>query len=84
MWMPCSERKYPIVFGGGERSSVVTGVQTPNTLVTKYVKLGSLDTSHGVAFNPSENPYEFFRCQRSTEVTRGQNAKFPKISQGQI
>ncbi|KAJ8034084.1 hypothetical protein HOLleu_24509 [Holothuria leucospilota] len=44
--MPYDKRKNPIVFGGGQRSSGVTGGQTPNTLLTRYLKVGSLDRLH--------------------------------------
>ncbi|KAJ8027848.1 hypothetical protein HOLleu_29920 [Holothuria leucospilota] len=39
--MPHIERKNPIVFGGGQRSSGVTGGQTLKTLLTRYLKKGS-------------------------------------------
>ena len=39
-------KKNPIVFGGGQRSSGVTGGQTLKTLLTRYLKLGNLDQVH--------------------------------------
>ncbi|KAJ8040816.1 hypothetical protein HOLleu_15219 [Holothuria leucospilota] len=39
-------RKNPIVFGGGQRSSGVTGGQTLQTLLTRYRQIGSLDRFH--------------------------------------
>ncbi|KAJ8046448.1 hypothetical protein HOLleu_05120 [Holothuria leucospilota] len=44
--MGCGERKNPIVFGGGQRSSGVTGGQNLKTLFTRYPKVGSLDRFH--------------------------------------
>ena len=44
--MPHIERKNPIVFGGGQRSPGVTGGQKLKTLLTRYLKLGSLDEFH--------------------------------------
>ncbi|KAJ8017877.1 hypothetical protein HOLleu_44457 [Holothuria leucospilota] len=38
-------RKNPIIFGGGERSSGVTRGQTLKTLLTRYLKKGSSDSS---------------------------------------
>ncbi|KAJ8025094.1 hypothetical protein HOLleu_35203 [Holothuria leucospilota] len=40
------ERKTPIVFGGGQRSSGATGGQNLKTLFTRYLKLESLDRFH--------------------------------------
>ena len=45
-----SERKNPIVFGGGQRSSGVTGGQTLKILLTPYLDVGSLDKFHFVVF----------------------------------
>ncbi|KAJ8019236.1 hypothetical protein HOLleu_42303 [Holothuria leucospilota] len=44
--MPHIERKNPIVFGGGRRSSGVTRGQTLKTLLTRYLKVESLDEFH--------------------------------------
>ncbi|KAJ8022356.1 hypothetical protein HOLleu_37229 [Holothuria leucospilota] len=44
--MRCGERKNPIVFGGGQRSSGVTRGQNLKTLFTRYLKLESLDRFH--------------------------------------
>ncbi|KAJ8023107.1 hypothetical protein HOLleu_38191 [Holothuria leucospilota] len=44
--MRYGKKKNPIVFGGGQRSSGVTGGQTPKTLLTRYLKVGSLDKFH--------------------------------------
>ncbi|KAJ8039261.1 hypothetical protein HOLleu_16917 [Holothuria leucospilota] len=44
--MRCGERKNPIVFGGGQRSSGVTGGQTLKTLFTRYLKIGSFYRFH--------------------------------------
>ncbi|KAJ8026936.1 hypothetical protein HOLleu_31909 [Holothuria leucospilota] len=38
-------RKNPITFGGGERSSGVTGGQTLKTSLTRYLKKGNSDSS---------------------------------------
>ncbi|KAJ8050071.1 hypothetical protein HOLleu_03122 [Holothuria leucospilota] len=46
MWMHYSERKNPIVFGGGQRSFGVTRGQTLKTLLTCYLQVGSLDKFH--------------------------------------
>ncbi|KAJ8044569.1 hypothetical protein HOLleu_07352 [Holothuria leucospilota] len=37
--MPHSKRKNPIIFGGVQRSSGVTGVQTLKTLLTQYLDM---------------------------------------------
>ncbi|KAJ8023678.1 hypothetical protein HOLleu_36181 [Holothuria leucospilota] len=44
--MPYSRRKNPIVFSGGQRSSGVTSGQTLKTLLTRHLKVGSLDKFH--------------------------------------
>ena len=44
--MPHIERKNPIVFGGGQRSFGVTGGQNLKILLTRYLKIGSLDEFH--------------------------------------
>ncbi|KAJ8047453.1 hypothetical protein HOLleu_06450 [Holothuria leucospilota] len=44
--MPHIERKNPIVFGMGQRSPGVTRGQTLKTLLTQYLKVGSLDEFH--------------------------------------
>ncbi|KAJ8028887.1 hypothetical protein HOLleu_28139 [Holothuria leucospilota] len=38
-------RKNPIIFGGVERSSGVTGGHTLKSLLTRYLKKGSSDSS---------------------------------------
>ena len=43
MEMRYGQKKNPIVFGGGQRSSAVTGGQTLKTSLTLYLKLGKLD-----------------------------------------
>ncbi|KAJ8024943.1 hypothetical protein HOLleu_07207 [Holothuria leucospilota] len=43
--MRYGKRKNPIIFGGGERSSGVTGGQTLKTSLTRYLKKGSSDSS---------------------------------------
>ncbi|KAJ8043649.1 hypothetical protein HOLleu_10839 [Holothuria leucospilota] len=63
--MPHIERKNPIVFGGGQRSSGVTGGQTPKTLLTQYLKM-----CYG-----KKNPIVFGGGQRSSGVTGGQTLK---------
>ncbi|KAJ8050373.1 hypothetical protein HOLleu_03557 [Holothuria leucospilota] len=44
--MPYSWRKKPIIFGGVQRSSGVTGGETLKTWLTLYLKLGSLNKFH--------------------------------------
>ncbi|KAJ8032995.1 hypothetical protein HOLleu_23106 [Holothuria leucospilota] len=45
--MRYGKRKNPIIFGGGQRSSGVSGGQTLKTLLTRYLKkVGSLDEFH--------------------------------------
>ncbi|KAJ8027648.1 hypothetical protein HOLleu_32849 [Holothuria leucospilota] len=44
--MRCGERKNPIIFGGGQRSSGVTGGQSLKTLCARYLKVGILDRFH--------------------------------------
>ena len=46
MYMRYGKRKNPIVFGGGQRSSGVTGGQTLKILLKQYLKVGSLDEFH--------------------------------------
>ena len=46
MYMRYGKRKNPIVFGGGQRSSGVTGGQTLKILLTRYLKIGSVDELH--------------------------------------
>ncbi|KAJ8045479.1 Serine/threonine-protein phosphatase 4 regulatory subunit 3 [Holothuria leucospilota] len=60
--MRYGERKNPIIFGGGERSSGVTGGQTLKTPLTRYLKKGSSDGSQTWG-------------QRSPGVTGGQTLK---------
>ncbi|KAJ8032667.1 hypothetical protein HOLleu_26255 [Holothuria leucospilota] len=44
--MRYGKRKNPIIFGGGQRSSGVTRGQTLKTLLTRYLKVGSLNKFH--------------------------------------
>ncbi|KAJ8047297.1 hypothetical protein HOLleu_06268 [Holothuria leucospilota] len=57
-------RKNPIIFGGGERSSGVTGGQTLKTSLTRYLKkVGSLDEFHTLYVDAlwyEEEPYYFW------------------------
>ncbi|KAJ8036776.1 hypothetical protein HOLleu_17412 [Holothuria leucospilota] len=64
--MRCGERKNPIVFGGGQRSSGVTGGQNLKTLFTQYLKMRC---------GERKNPIVFGGGQRSSGVTRGQTLK---------
>ncbi|KAJ8046548.1 hypothetical protein HOLleu_05247 [Holothuria leucospilota] len=64
--MPHIERKDPIVFGGGQRSSGVTGGQTPKTLLTRYLEM---------CYGKRKNPIIFGGGQRSSGVTGGQTLK---------
>ncbi|KAJ8028041.1 hypothetical protein HOLleu_30167 [Holothuria leucospilota] len=64
--MPHIKRKNPIVFGGGQRSSGVTGGQTLKTLLTRYLKM---------CYGERKNPIVFGGGQRSFGVTRGQILK---------
>ncbi|KAJ8046023.1 hypothetical protein HOLleu_09175 [Holothuria leucospilota] len=43
MWMSYGKKVNTIAFGGGQTSSGVTRGQTPKTLLTRYLKVGSLD-----------------------------------------
>ena len=42
MWVRFGEKKKPIIFGGGQRSSGVTKGQNLKTMFTQYFKVGSL------------------------------------------
>ena len=56
-------RKNPIVFGGGQRSSGVTGGQTLKTSLMQYLKLGNFDqvyTWYVDALWLEEEPYHFW------------------------
>ena len=44
--MRYGKRKNPIGFGGGQRSFGVTGGETLKILLTRYLKVGSLDEFH--------------------------------------
>ncbi|KAJ8017591.1 hypothetical protein HOLleu_44895 [Holothuria leucospilota] len=46
MWMRYGKKMNAIAFGGGQRSSGVTGSQTLKTMLTQYLKVGSLDRFH--------------------------------------
>lgn len=41
-----SERKNSVMIGGSQRSSEVTEVQTLKSLLTRFPKVGSMDTFH--------------------------------------
>ncbi|KAJ8027896.1 hypothetical protein HOLleu_29981 [Holothuria leucospilota] len=64
--MRYGKRKNPIIFGGGERSSGVTGGQTLKTLLTRYLKM---------RYGKRKNPIIFGGGERSSGVTRGQTLK---------
>ncbi|KAJ8047023.1 hypothetical protein HOLleu_05897 [Holothuria leucospilota] len=64
--MPHIKRKNPIIFGGGQRPSGVTGGQNLKTLLTQYLK---------VCYGKRKNPIVFGGGQRSSGVTGGQNLK---------
>ncbi|KAJ8029517.1 hypothetical protein HOLleu_28928 [Holothuria leucospilota] len=49
--MRYGERKNPIIFVGGQRSSGVTGGQTLKTLLTRYLEVGSLGKFHTLYFD---------------------------------
>ncbi|KAJ8024693.1 hypothetical protein HOLleu_34669 [Holothuria leucospilota] len=59
-------RKNPIIFGGGERPSGVTGGQTLKTLLTRYLKM---------RYGMRKNPIIFGGGERSSGVTRGHTLK---------
>ncbi|KAJ8043444.1 hypothetical protein HOLleu_10525 [Holothuria leucospilota] len=61
-----TERKNPIVFGGGQRSPGVTGGQTLKTLLTQYLEM---------RYGERKNPIIFVGGQRSSGVTGGQTLK---------
>ncbi|KAJ8038057.1 hypothetical protein HOLleu_19031 [Holothuria leucospilota] len=65
--MRYGKRKNPIIFGGGQRSSGVTGGQTLKTLLTRYLKK--------MRYGKKKNPFTFGGGQRSSGVTRGQTLK---------
>ncbi|KAJ8019223.1 hypothetical protein HOLleu_42327 [Holothuria leucospilota] len=46
MWMHYGVKVNAFIFGGGQRSSEVTGGQTLKTLLTLYLQVGSLDRFH--------------------------------------
>ncbi|KAJ8040691.1 hypothetical protein HOLleu_15057 [Holothuria leucospilota] len=60
------KRKNPIIFGGGQRSSGVTGGQTLKTMLTRYLKM---------CYGGKMNAIMFGGGQRSCRVTRGQTLK---------
>ncbi|KAJ8039494.1 hypothetical protein HOLleu_17235 [Holothuria leucospilota] len=64
--MRYGKRKNPIIFGGGERSSGVTGGQTLKTSLTRYLKMPHIER---------KNPIVFGGGQRSPGVTGGQTLK---------
>ncbi|KAJ8040472.1 hypothetical protein HOLleu_14770 [Holothuria leucospilota] len=64
--MRYGKRKNPIIFGGGERSSGVTGDQTLKILLTQYLEMG---------YGKRKSPISFGGGQRSFGVTRGQTLK---------
>ncbi|KAJ8017794.1 hypothetical protein HOLleu_44565 [Holothuria leucospilota] len=64
--MRYGKRKNPIIFGGGQRSSGVTGGQTLKTSLTRYLKM---------RYGKRKNPIIFGGGQRSSGVTGGQTLK---------
>ncbi|KAJ8021514.1 hypothetical protein HOLleu_38748 [Holothuria leucospilota] len=50
--MRYGKRKNPFTFGGGQRSSGVTGSQTLKTFLTRYLKKGSSDSSQTWYMDP--------------------------------
>ncbi|KAJ8044325.1 hypothetical protein HOLleu_07050 [Holothuria leucospilota] len=64
--MRYGKRKNPIVCGGGQRSSGVTGGQTLKTLLTPYLKM---------RYGKRKNPIVCGGGQRSSGVTGGQTLK---------
>ncbi|KAJ8027849.1 hypothetical protein HOLleu_29921 [Holothuria leucospilota] len=64
--MPHTERKNPIVFGGGQRSPGVTRGQTLKTLLTQYLEM---------RYGERKNPIIFVGGQRSSGVAGGQTLK---------
>ena len=76
--MPLIERKNPIVFGGGQRSSGVTRGQTLKTLLTRYLKLGNLDQVHTWYVDAlwlEEGPYRFWWRSKVIWGHWGSNSK---------
>ena len=62
MYIRYGKRKNPIVFGGRQRSSGVTGGQNLKILLTQYLKVGGLDEPHTLyvdALWKEEEPYSF-------------------------
>ncbi|KAJ8030211.1 hypothetical protein HOLleu_26554 [Holothuria leucospilota] len=64
--MRYGERKNPIVFDGGQRSSEVTGGRMLKTLLTRYLKM---------RYGERKNPIVFDGGQRSSGVTGGRMLK---------
>ncbi|KAJ8037822.1 hypothetical protein HOLleu_18734 [Holothuria leucospilota] len=60
------KRKNSIIFGGGQRSSGVTGGQTLKTMLTRYLKM---------CYGGKMNAIMFGGGQRSCRVTEGQTLK---------
>ncbi|KAJ8042299.1 hypothetical protein HOLleu_13319 [Holothuria leucospilota] len=60
------KRKNPIIFGGSQRSSGVTGGQTLKTMLTQYLKM---------CYGGKMNAIMFGGGQRSCRVTGGQTLK---------
>ncbi|KAJ8028269.1 hypothetical protein HOLleu_30462 [Holothuria leucospilota] len=60
------KRKNPIIFGGGQRSSGITGGQTLKTMLTVYLKM---------CYGGKMNAIMFGGGQRSCRVTGGQTLK---------
>ncbi|KAJ8028324.1 hypothetical protein HOLleu_30527 [Holothuria leucospilota] len=56
------KRKNPIIFGGSQRSSGVTGGQTLKTMLTQYLKMH---------YGKRKNSIVLGGGQRSSGVTRG-------------
>ncbi|KAJ8042411.1 hypothetical protein HOLleu_13460 [Holothuria leucospilota] len=64
--MPYSERKNPIIFGGVQRSSGVTGGQTLKTLLTQYLNMHCGENMNTIIFGGG---------QRSSWVNADQTLK---------
>ncbi|KAJ8045047.1 hypothetical protein HOLleu_07971 [Holothuria leucospilota] len=65
--MRYGKRKNPFTFGGGQRSSGVSGGQTLKSLLTRYLKK--------MRYGERKNPIIFVGGQRSSGVTGGQTLK---------
>ena len=78
MEMHYGQKKNPIVFGGGQRSWGVARGQSLKTLLTQYLKLGSLDKVHiwyVDALWLAEQPYRFWWRSKVMGGRRGSNSE---------